>query len=227
MESVLHAQIPLYIAVRLESKDKNRYFDETWLPLPATKQQFYETARMVCDSLEDLKIGYFYTTIPDLLHCDLEKSPLSVVNHLAARLNMLTEEESLKLNAIMSSIFSFDTAEQIIEYTYNTDRYTFIPGILTHWDLGWLHVKKLDFTGLPPATEKSINTRHFGLEIAHDESGWFTPLGYVASKNGWKKKPKKRRIPANLDLKGKNGEELYHEPYICDFEDIEDLLYEG
>jgi len=45
--------------------------------------------------------------------------------------------------------------------------------------------------------------------MAKSENGAFTPHGYLTSKIGWNKPPKKRHIPDFLNIKGCIGENLF------------------
>ena len=212
--------IPLYIAIRLRSKE---YFgSEIWLPLPATQEQFLTAVDSVCECWDDLKIDWYSSTVPCLFISEIMKTPLAVLNHLAARLNSLSDGQILTLTAIMESQSHFDSVDEIIEYTYNADCYAFIPGIYTHEQLGRLRVSELDFKGLPRRIKECIDPEIFGIQTTVNETGWFTPLGYVSSKKGARLRlaaKKKRQVPAALDLKGLNGEDLYVKTdCCCDFD---------
>ena len=203
-KTMVNVSIPLYIAVEIESKET---YESLWFPLPVTKACFYD---MIGSSWDEIRISEYETTIPGFSRYRLMETPFSVVNHLAARLNTLNDEQALKLTAIMSNILTqFRTAEQIIDYTYYPDKYALIPGISTHWELGQRRIEELDMSGLPPAIIQSIDEIRFGSKIACQEDGWFTSLGYISSKNGWDKPAKNRRVPAQWDVRTENGEEIY------------------
>lgn len=204
---MVNASIPLYIAAKICSK--KGCCEGIWLTLPVTKEYFCEAAGLVCDSWEDIEIFAYDTTVPGLLVSRLMDTPFAVVNHLAARLNKLSDEQILKLTAIMSEFIRFETVEQIIDYTYSPDRYTLIPGLSTHWELGQHCIAEMELTGLPPVVMECIDKDTFGRKIACNEDGWFTSLGYISSKDGWEKAAKKRRVPANLAVKHENGDDLY------------------
>ena len=178
----MESKIPLYIAVQLEAgfdKDRRRI----WLPLPATKKQF-ETAKKAIDNhCSGVILHRFVCKVPCVGQF-IGKSPLSKINHLASRLKTLDYEQVLKICAISESNLLFDTVEEMIEFTYNTKKYTLSPD-------------------------------YFNMEAvwsdASDKSGEFTSLGYLMREAGYDGKPKDRRVPASLDLRGGFGEELYEE----------------
>jgi len=206
----IKANIPLFISIRLKSKKDD--LNDLWLPLPVTKEQFLTAVDAVCDCWDDLKIDWYSSTVPGLFSTKIQETPLAVLNHLAARLNSLTDGQILTLTAIMGSWIHFDSVEEIIEYTYNPGSYAFAPGIYTHEQLGRLRVSELDFKGLPRGIRESIDPEIFGILTTVNETGWFTPIGYVSSKNGARLRlaAKKRRVvPDALDIKGVNGEDLY------------------
>jgi len=205
--------IPLFIAARIE----NRYdYDrELWVTLPITKEQFAHAVSTICDSEDEFVIRGYYTTVPGFLSCKLMSMPFSTINFIAARLKKLTDEQVLKLMMIMESDFDFRTAEQIIDFTYRPDKYELLPGISTFWLLGAQRKNELDMKTLPPALIDCIDTTAFGISSTLHDDGKFTPLGYLSLKSGQSKSFKKRSIPAYLDIKEKDGEEIFGK-WFCD-----------
>ena len=171
---------PIYIAVLLENGNK-----KTWLPLPATKQQFNKAIGKICGAspgiteCRQLSVSDYAVNAPGLNAIRLIRTPLAVVNHLAARFKDLTEENIIKLCAIYDAEFSYFSAEWLIEYTYQLDSYTLLPHICEN-DPDYIAGKA-----------KS------------------TPRGYIIAKNGWDNKVKDYPVPASLNLKGFIGEDLY------------------
>ena len=220
-ESYINANIPLYIAVKICSKSS--YRGSTWFPLPMTKDYFCAMVSIVCNSWDDISISTYETSIPGLFSFELMDVPFAVVNHLAARLNMLDDEQAMKLTAIMSEYCRFESVEQIIGYTYSPDKYTLIPDIHTYGALGRFRVAEMDLTGFPASVFRCIDHDALGREATYQENGVFTPHGYVSSKDGWRKSGAKRRIPALWDIKNENGEDLYGERYAFDTSDFPDF----
>jgi hypothetical protein len=197
-------KMPLYIAVQLKCGDK-----KLWLPLPATKGQFLEVIAQIGGTKKPFTIRQYGFSIPSLTAEQLIKTPLSVVNHLASRLNKLSDGEILKLSAISSSDYKFVLAEQVIDYSYQTKSYTLRYGICDEEMLGIAHIgdPKHDIVQVCP--KHRIDRREFGKKLARMENGVFTALGYLTSEIGWNLPPQNRCVPWQLELKDQNGEELY------------------
>ena len=209
-----NANIPLFIAARLENKKD--FERKIWITLPVTKPCFYEAVGAVCDSWDDFKIGMYRTNIYGFHNNKLMKAPFSLVNFLAARLNKLTVEQALKLIMIMESCYEFSAVSEIIDFTYHSDRYELITGIRTYWQLGEHRKNELDRKTVPPIVIQCINTESFGRETALQENGEFTPLGYLSSKDGFGKTVKERPIPDCWDVKDLNGDDIYGDLYDDD-----------
>lgn len=224
--------IPLIIAVKIENRTE--HFRNSWVKLPITKDFFHEEVSVICDSWDDLIIDSYYTTIPCFFVAQLMETPLSLVNHLAARLQTLDSEQILKLFMLQETSTDFDAIEQIIDYTYQLDKYELIQGVTSYRELGNLRKSELDVNSIPPYFARCIHTIPFGIEAMLHENGCFTPLGYISRKDGCKKKAKKRYIPACLDIKGKDGEEIvgnkdfshiFEHPCIDEDEEMEVGVY--
>ena len=209
--------IPLFIAAHMENR--NHPMREAWITLPITKPLFLEIVGALCDSWDDFMIDMYYTSIPDLPDNKLMDAPLASVNHLAARLNKLTCEQVLKLFMILKRGYDgYDVrnVEQIIEYTYRPDRYEFLPGISSDYELGQYRINRLDAKIVPSTVIRCIDPVSFGMETALREGGIFTPLGYLTSSEGTGKAVKKRRIPDCWDIKDKDGADIFGEWYKGD-----------
>lgn len=203
---------PMYIAVQLES-DCGKDFRKAWLPLPATKKQFAAVKESVSGPCcADVTINHYGVKVPCMNRYMLAETPLAQVNHLAARLAALDDEQILKLCAIHESEMYFTSVEQLIEYTYTTDKYTLAPDIFCEEELGRRAIRELDPGRFPPEIIENLMDPHtYGRGIAEMEHGEFTSFGYLTQDAGWNGTAKKHRIPAGLDLKGDHGEDLYGE----------------
>lgn len=207
----MEMKIPMYIAVQLESgydKDSRR----VWLPLPATKKQFAVARKAVDPHCRGIVINHYGVKVPGISRYMLAETPLAQVNHLAARLAALDDEQIIKLCAINESEMYFTTVEQLLDYTYTPEKYTLVPDILCEEDLGRRAIGELDPVSFPPEIVKGrIDPLAFGRGIADMEKGEFTSFGYLTHESRWSYTPQKRRVPAALDLKGDYGEELFGE----------------
>jgi hypothetical protein len=158
------------------------------------------------------------------------ETPFSLVNHLAARLKTLNGEQILKLFMLQKRNCDFDAIEQMIDYTYQPEKYELLRDVFSYRQLGNLRKSELDANSLPPYLIRCIDTFHFGIEAALHENGSFTPLGYLSYKDRCRKNAKKHYIPVCWDIKGKDGEEIVgdwnynqsHEPLDVDiYEEME------
>lgn len=207
---MIDPKIPMYIAVRLE-----RGFGETeravWLPLPATKKEFEAAQQEIGADYYDFEITCYNVRVPGLTRWMLMETPLSKVNHLASRLALLDKYKIAKLCAIIDSDRHFTTIDQYIDYTYNHDKYTLLYVVKDAADLGCRSLCGEDFATVPAYLKACIDPFKFGLKIAEQQGGQFTAMGYLTSDNGWSAAPRKRNVPAALNLTGIAGEDLYGE----------------
>ena len=199
-------KIPMYIAVQLESGDKR-----VWLPLPATKAKFADAlAKIGAGNNGDFRISNYTHGVPFISAGKLMKTPLSVVNHLASRLNKLSDDEILKFCAVDNKAYYFESVGRIIDYTYQTNEYTLLPGVSDEEALGDYYIGNSKHIKADARLKQCIDRRGFGKKLAELENGVFTVHGYLSSKIGWGLPPTiGRPVPESLRLKGYIGEELY------------------
>jgi hypothetical protein len=191
-------QTPMYISVQLENTDYNR---KMLLDLPVSRVQFADALyRLGCNNGNVRIVGY--STFGTALMCDaLMDSPLSVVNYLAARLRELTPDEILKLRAIVESEHYFSKAEQVLDFTFNTDRYTLLQGITDEEQLGWYYLGSPGFDFSSPGNEP-VSRYEYGAKLADIECGAFVPQGYITSKLRWHIPDERHPVPGFLNLHG-------------------------
>jgi hypothetical protein len=196
----------MYIAVQITRDDCS-----IWLPLPATKAKFADALEKIgAYDRHDFSIERYAVKVPKLSQQMLLQTPLSVVNHLASRLNKLSDDEMVKLCAICDTDYYFDSVGKLIDYTYQTDSYTLLPGICDLTELGEYYLGKSNQIIADARLKKCIDRREFGRNLAESEKGAFTPHGYLSSKIGWElPSTTGRPVPDSLLLKGYLGEELY------------------
>ena len=204
-------KMPMYIAVQLESGN-----NRVWLPLPASKRKFASAIEKIGGSNGDFIISEYNCRVPAIGRGLLMDTPLSVVNHLAARLNGLTDEEILKLCVISDSDCYFIHVGQFIDYTFRTSFYKVLPGVTDEEKLGARFIAIPKQHADDDAIKQLTDHRAIGRKLSIREMGVFTPFGYLTSEIGWDLLPTIRRIPAHLDLKGFLGEEIYGNRQDCD-----------
>gem|GEM_PF-5019265 len=206
---------PEYIAVQLES-GYGTSSRRQWLPLPATKKQFESAVKYVDEDGIGFNIVKVRGKFPGLLVKMTEEASLAQIKHLAAQIRKLDREQTLKLCAIHETDELFQTIGQLIDFTYNSERYTLESDILNEEDLGLARLQEVaDYNvHLKFANSDCVDPFTFGVNIAKKEKGIFTSLGYLTSKKSWGYTPKPRHIPTEWNLKGQYGEDLYLEEEI-------------
>ena len=220
------AKSPMYFSVQLENDSYGNDARRVWLPLPATKKQFkeaWEAASGVGGSY--VSINRYAVRVPGISRKMLYDTTLAKVNHLASRLAGFDNEQIMILNAIFESeTMNLSTVEQFIELTYNTERYTLDPDVMSEEDLGRRELNKLKDEHLPRYILNCIGLHDFGMSIAETQKGEFTALGYLIREPDCQSPAKKYSVPAALDLKGEYGEDLYTEEYeFLQYEEYEEL----
>jgi len=200
-------RIPMCVAVQLENTATRA---RMWLPLPVTKERFAESLGRIGAARSDFTVADYGVVAPYISVYKLMRTPLANVNHLASRLNKLDSFDVMKLCAINNTDMYFDGVAKLIEFTYNTNDYTLLPGITDEEMLGEYHIgnPKQYVGGIP--LKQHIDRREFGRKIAEAENGAFSPFGYVTAKNGWNNfRSTPRPVPESLNLKGSIGEDVY------------------
>lgn len=204
-------KIPMYLAVQLES-DCITHGKRVWIPLPATKKQFQtacEEAAGICGA--DVIIKRYGVRVPGMYQSMCMEAPLGQLNHLASRLQTLNDEQITKLCAIIESDYYFTSVEQLIDYTYDPDRYNLAADVKCECDLAKMILFDSSKCRVPDEWIPCIDMEYFGSKMAQQERGVFTSLGYLTSRGGWSDTAARRKVPAALDLKGSFGEDLYGE----------------
>ena len=72
-----------------------------------------------------------------------------------------------------------DSIQELINLTENLDCYDVYPDIHDHDDLGRYYIEELDAMQVPEHLRNYIDYEAYGRDIALEESGQFTDLGYV------------------------------------------------
>jgi len=205
---------PMYIAVQLMNTDTRRC---VWLPLPATKDEFAAALNRIGVKNGNFQIVDYNRRVPGVTIDTLMCAPLCAVNHFASRLNRLTDADLLKLCAIGDSNYYFGMIWQLIEYTYKPDNYTLLPGICDEESLGRYYLGNEHAAVHGAKLRQCIDRYEYGKRLAEMESGAFTALGYITSKDKWSSKRKPRPVPDSLNLRGYLNEDLYGDWDDCEW----------
>ena len=108
-----------------------------------------------------------------------EYESLDELNYLASKLDEMSQGEYEQFQAAMEVGDHSGSVQEIINLTENLDCYDVYPDIHDHDDLGRYYVEELDAMQVPEHLRNYIDYEAYGRDIALEEGGEFTDLGYV------------------------------------------------
>ena len=108
-----------------------------------------------------------------------EYENLDELNYLAAKLEEMGQGEYAQFQAAMEVGDHSGSLQEIINLTDNLDCYDLYPSIQDYDDLGRYYIEELDAMQVPEHLRNYIDYEAYGRDVAMDESGDFTDLGYV------------------------------------------------
>ena len=108
-----------------------------------------------------------------------EYENLDELNYLASKLDEMGEGEYAQFQAAMEVGDHSGSLQEIINLTDNLDCYDLYPSIQDYDDLGRYYIDELDAMQVPEHLRNYIDYEAYGRDVAMDESGDFTDLGYV------------------------------------------------
>ena len=108
-----------------------------------------------------------------------EYENLDELNYLASKLDEMSQGEYEQFQAAMEIGDHAGSIQEIINLTENLDCYDVYPDIHDHDDLGRYYIEELDAMQVPEHLRNYIDYEAYGRDIALEESGQFTDLGYV------------------------------------------------
>ena len=108
-----------------------------------------------------------------------EYANLDELNYLASKLDDMSQDEYERFQAAMEIGDHSGSLQEIINLTENLDCYDIYPDIHDHDDLGRYYIEELDAMQVPEHLRNYIDYEAYGRDIALEESGQFTDLGYV------------------------------------------------
>ena len=108
-----------------------------------------------------------------------EYENLDELNYLAAKLEEMGQGEYAQFQAAMEVGDHSGSLQEIINLTENLDCYDLYPSIQGYDDLGRYYIEELDAMQVPEHLRNYIDYEAYGRDVAMDESGDFTDLGYV------------------------------------------------
>ena len=104
---------------------------------------------------------------------------LDELNYLASKLDDMSQDEYERFQAAMEIGDHTGSIQELINLTENLDCYDIYPDIHDHDDLGRYYIEELDAMQVPEHLRNYIDYEAYGRDIALEESGQFTDLGYV------------------------------------------------
>ena len=108
-----------------------------------------------------------------------EYANLDELNYLASKLDDMSQDEYERFQAAMEIGDHTGSIQELINLTENLDCYDVYPDIHDHDDLGRYYIEELDAMQVPEHLRGYIDYEAYGRDIALEESGQFTDLGYV------------------------------------------------
>lgn len=108
-----------------------------------------------------------------------EYESLDELNYLASKLDDMKSWEYDQFCAAMEVGDHSGSVQEIINLTENLDCYDVYPDIHDYDDLGRYYIDELDAMQVPEHLKNYIDYEAYGRDVALDESGDFTDLGYV------------------------------------------------
>ena len=108
-----------------------------------------------------------------------EYANLDELNYLASKLDDMSQDEYERFQAAMEIGDHTGSSQELINLTENLDCYDIYPDIHDHDDLGRYYIEELDAMQVPEHLRNYIDYEAYGRDIALEESGQFTDLGYV------------------------------------------------
>jgi len=108
-----------------------------------------------------------------------EYANLDELNYLASKLDDMSQDEYERFQAAMEIGDHTGSIQELINLTENLDCYDVYPDIHNHDDLGRYYIEELDAMQVPEHLRNYIDYEAYGRDIALEESGQFTDLGYV------------------------------------------------
>lgn len=158
-----------------------------WVKFPTTYEEIQDVFKRIGigqpDEFGQLYEEWFITDydcyVPNLYDQLGEYENLDELNYLASKLDDMKSWEYDQFCGAMEVGDHSSSLQEIINLTENLDCYDIYMGIETYDDLGRYYVEELDAMQVPDHLMNYIDYEAYGRDIALDEGGEFTDLGYV------------------------------------------------
>ncbi len=180
-----------------------------FLSLPATKEELHEAMKalnITADNPQDFFLNGYSTADNRRIEIPFDwirDGDLDRINYLAARLEEMTPEQLERLDAVMHSDFKPESLDKLIDHTYNTDFYSYVPGIFSYKELGDYFLNDSGKVQMPEEWKAGIDREDFGFNAALHEDGKLTDYGYIArSGTDWKEVYAGQETPEKYRIMG-------------------------
>ncbi|CUU82697.1 Domain of uncharacterised function (DUF955) [Campylobacter hyointestinalis subsp. hyointestinalis] len=180
-----------------------------FLSLPATKEELHEVMKalnITADNPQDFFLNGYSTADNRRIEIPFDwirDGDIDRINFLASRLEEMTPEQLEKLDAVMHSDFKPESLDRLIDHTYNTDFYSYVPGILSYKELGDYFLNDSGKVQMPEEWKAGIDKEDFGFNAALHEDGKLTDHGYIArSGTDWKEVYAGQETPEKYRIMG-------------------------
>ena len=180
-----------------------------FLSLPATKEELHEAMKalnITADNPQDFFLNGYSTADNRRIEIPFDwirDGDFDKINYLASRLEEMTPEQLEKLDAVMHSDFKPESLDRLIDHTYNTDFYSYVPGILSYKELGDYFLNDSGKVQMPEEWKAGIDKESFGFNAALHEDGKLTDYGYIArSGTDWKEVYAGQETPEKYRIMG-------------------------
>ncbi len=180
-----------------------------FLSLPATKEELHEAMKalnITADNPQDFFLNGYSTADNRRIEIPFDwirDGDFDKINYLASRLEEMTPEQLEKLDAVMHSDFKPESLDRLIDHTYNTDFYSYVPGILSYKELGDYFLNDSGKVQMPEEWKAGIDKEDFGFNAALHEDGKLTDYGYIArSGTDWKEVYAGQETPEKYRIMG-------------------------
>ena len=158
-----------------------------WVKFPTTAEELKQVfARIGIGAKDDFGQVYeewfitdydcYVDGLYDLLG---EYANLDELNYLASKLDDMSQDEYEQFQAAMAIGDHTGSVQELINLTENLDCYDVYSDIHDHDDLGRYYIEELDTMQVPEHLSNYIDYEAYGRDIALEENGQFTDLGYV------------------------------------------------
>ena len=158
-----------------------------WVKFPTTAEELKQVFECIGigskndfgQTYEEWFITDYDCYVDGLYDLQGEYANLDELNYLASKLDDMSQDEYERFQAAMEIGDHTGSIQELINLTENLDCYDVYPDIHDHDDLGRYYIEELDAMQVPEHLRNYIDYEAYGRDIALEESGQFTDLGYV------------------------------------------------